>query len=550
MLKKELIDIKLSNKNVKFYRNLLNSDVHVGDVVKVYSDLISPGSSIPITGICDVCGGEKKISKKSYNKQTNYGKKIFSCSKKCSLYKTKKTNLEKWGVDNIFKSELIKSKIKKTNLEKWGVDNPQKSTEVKNKTKKTNLERWGFEVPSKSDFIKEKVKLTNNNLFGVNYPAMNSKILGKMKTTTYKRYGVDNFSKTEEFKKIIFKKSFDRMLNKLKQHGLLVSSNKSEYVIVCNICNSKFTILQTLMYNRLSNGEVLCTNCNKKKQTIAENKLYDFISSNYEKEIISNKRNIISKEIDIYLPDLKLAFEFNGLYWHSELYKEKNYHLNKTKECLDKEIQLIHVWEDDWNYKRNIVESIILNKLGKSNSIYARNTDIREITDNRIIRKFLNKNHLQGYVGSSIKLGLFYKDELVSLMTFGKLRKSLGQNSKENSYELLRFCNKLNYSVVGGASKLFHYFLRNYSPKEVISYSDNSRYDGDLYEKLGFKLKHNTPVNYYWVIDGIRNHRYNWRKDKLVKKGHDPLKTENEIMKELGHYRIFDSGNKKWIFNC
>jgi hypothetical protein len=379
---------------------------------------------------------------------------------------------------------------------------------------------------------------------------MNSKILGKMKTTTYKRYGVDNFSKTEEFKKIIFKKSFDRMLNKLKQHGLLVSSNKSEYVIVCNICNSKFTILQTLMYNRLSNGEVLCTNCNKKKQTIAENKLYDFISSNYEKEIISNKRNIISKEIDIYLPDLKLAFEFNGLYWHSELYKEKNYHLNKTKECLDKEIQLIHVWEDDWNYKRNIVESIILNKLGKSNSIYARNTDIREITDNRIIRKFLNKNHLQGYVGSSIKLGLFYKDELVSLMTFGKLRKSLGQNSKENSYELLRFCNKLNYSVVGGASKLFHYFLRNYSPKEVISYSDNSRYDGDLYEKLGFKLKHNTPVNYYWVIDGIRNHRYNWRKDKLVKKGHDPLKTENEIMKELGHYRIFDSGNKKWIFNC
>jgi hypothetical protein len=132
-------------------------------------------------------------------------------------------------------------------------------------------------------------------------------------------------------------------------------------------------------------------------------------------------------------------------------------------------------------------------------------------------------------------------------MTFGRLRKSLGQRSKEDTYELLRFCNKLNTNVVGGASKLLKYFEMKYKPIEIISYSDNSRSNGDLYEKIGFKLSHDTVPNYYWVIDGIRKHRFNYRKDKLVKEGHDINKTEIEIMSELGYYRIFDSGSKKWI---
>ena len=118
--------------------------------------------------------------------------------------------------------------------------------------------------------------------------------------------------------------------------------------------------------------------------------------------------------------------------------------------CNSNGIQLFHICEDDWIYKQNIIKSMILNKLGKSsNKIYARKTEVKEVIDNKLVREFLDNNHIQGFVGSKIKLGLFYKDELVSLMTFSKRT-----FMKNEDYELVRFCNKLNTNVIGGASKL------------------------------------------------------------------------------------------------
>ena len=278
-----------------------------------------------------------------------------------------------------------------------------------------------------------------------------------------------------------------------------------------------------------------------------ELELLNFIKENYNGEILSNKKNIIDKELDIYLPDLNLAFEFNGLYWHSEIYKDKLYHYNKTKECEKLGIQLIHIWEDDWLYKNKIVKSMIINKLSRSISIFARKCSIKEV-DNISVKSFLNENHIQGFVGSKVKIGLYYNDELVSLMTFGSLRKSLGVSGRENVWELLRFCNKIGTSVVGGSSKLLKFFINNFKPIEIISYSDNSRSNGNMYEKLGFKFIHNSDPNYYYIVDGIRKHRFDFRKDKLVRNGGDPNKTEIQIMSELGYNRIFDCGAKKWIF--
>ena len=131
-------------------------------------------------------------------------------------------------------------------------------------------------------------------------------------------------------------------------------------------------------------------------------------------------------------------------------------------------------------------------------------------------------------------------------MTFGKLRKSLGSKSIDGSWEMVRFSNKIGYTIIGGASKLFKYFVKKYKPSSVISYSDSSRGNGNLYNKLGFKFVHDTDVNYYWIIDGIRKHRFSYRKDVLVKMGHDKNKTEVEIMWSLGYRRIFDCGSKKW----
>jgi hypothetical protein len=102
--------------------------------------------------------------------------------------------------------------------------------------------------------------------------------------------------------------------------------------------------------------------------------------------------------------------------------------------------------------------------------------------------------------------------------------------------------------VIGGASKLFKYFIKNYNPIEITTYADRSHSKGNLYEKLGFDFIHDTQPNYYYIINGIRKHRFNFRKDKLVSDGYDENMTEHEIMLSRNIYRIFDSGSKKYIY--
>lgn len=546
MLKDEKVKVKVSNKTLLYYSDFF-SNLKVGDEILISSTLIQNGSSVLITGICDFCNKEKIISKKSYNQQTKNSKEPFTCSKKCAILKRKKTCLDKYGEENVFSLDGVKEKYKNTLLKKYGVDNPSKSEKIIDKRKKTCLDRYGYDSASKSELVKKKVIYTNINKFGVEFPSKSDVIKNKMCETTFKRYGVDNFSKTSIFKEKIKLKCLEKMAIKLSNSGTLLTSNDSKYLIKCKICKNDFQILNNLMNSRIRVGDSICLNCNPKKQKIKENKIYSFIEENYSGKIIQNDRSILNgKELDIYLPDLNLAFEFNGLYWHSDIYKDRMYHINKTKECLDKGIQLIHIWEDDWNYKPEIVKSIILNKLKLSKRIFARKCEIK-IPVNKEVKEFLTNNHIQGFVGSRVKIGLYFEGELVSLMTFGNLRKSLGQKYSENTYELLRFCNKLGYSVVGGASKLFNYFAKNYEFNEIISYSDNSRGVGNLYKKLGFELIHETFPNYYWIVDGIRKHRFNFRKDKLVKEGNDSKKTEVQIMNDKGYNRIFDCGNKKWI---
>jgi len=167
----------------------------------------------------------------------------------------------------------------------------------------------------------------------------------------------------------------------------------------------------------------------------------------------------------------------------------------------------------------------------------------------KLVREFLENNHLQGFVGSKIKLGLFFENELINLMTFGKRRVAMGKkSSNEGEFKLLRFCNKLNTNVLGGASKLFKYFKENYIPKEITTYADRSHSNGELYEQLGFKFIGKTTPNYYYIIDGIKHHRFNFRKDKLVKEGFNSNKTKHEIMINRNIFRIYDSGNLKFNF--
>ena len=278
-----------------------------------------------------------------------------------------------------------------------------------------------------------------------------------------------------------------------------------------------------------------------------ERELRDFISS-LNIDFNENTRNIIKPyELDIYIPSKNIAIEFNGLYWHSELFVESDYHLKKTELCEEKGIQLIHIFEDEWVNKRDIVESRLKNLFGVTdNRIFGRKCEIREVpTKEKTI--FLNENHIQGAVGSKINLGLYYNDELVSIMTFGK-RPILNYSE----YELIRFCNKLNTSVIGGASRLLKYFINTYKPNEVISYADRRWSTGNLYEKLGFHFKTNTKVNWFVINQGKRKHRVKYQKHKLIQMGFDKNKTAHKICLENNLYRIYDCGTKKYnlILNC
>lgn len=546
MIKIENIEVKIQSKNKNYYENIIGRKLIIGSLILVESNKIPKKSHLFITGICDFCLSEKKIKMKEYSKQTNNGLSEFSCSKNCSIMKTKKTNLKKYGVENVFQDDVVKYKSKEKKLALYGDENFNNIEKASN----TNLKKYGFKTVLSDPNVREKIKENYYDKYGVYFPSQNTEVLEKMKLTTFNKYGVDNYSRTNDFKNKVKDRWFEKMHSKIEKFGIL-SKVDDGYTIKCNNCNNNFVILNSLMNKRILNNENICLNCNPINVGFSKNEksLLKFITDSYDDEILENSRKVIDCELDIYLPDLKIGFEFNGLYWHSELYKHPTYHLNKTLLCIEKGIDLFHIWEDDWIHKNNIVKSMIMNKLGKTpNKIYARNCQIKEVNDNKVIKKFLIENHIQGFVGSKIKIGLFHNNVLVSLMTFGNLRKSLGQKSKEGSYELLRFCNKINTNVIGGASKLFKFFINNYRVDEVISYSDYSRSNGNLYKTLGFKLSHNSTPNYYYIVDGKRIHRFNFRKDKLIKDGFDPNKTEVDIMNERGYYRIFDCGMQKWIY--
>ena len=330
---------------------------------------------------------------------------------------------------------------------------------------------------------------------------------------------------------------------KYKYDKSTYTNAKSKMKIICSI-HGEF---EQIPDNHL-NKKYGCPKCGLSYNK-SEEELKDFIKS-LNIDIVENNKQIIPPlELDIYIPLYELAIEYDGLYWHSELYKDKNYHLNKTIECEKLGIQLIHVFEDEWLHKKDIVKSRVKNILGlTSNKIFARKCIIKEISSINS-KEFLNNNHIQGNVNSSIKLGLYYNDELVSIMTFGSLRKNLGQKQEDGKYELLRFCNKLDTTVIGGASKLLKHFIKTYQPKQIISYADRRWSIGNLYEKLGFDLTHNSQPNYFYINGLVRENRFSYRKDILIKEGYDVNKSEHCIMLERKIYRIYDCGCKKYELN-
>ena len=276
-----------------------------------------------------------------------------------------------------------------------------------------------------------------------------------------------------------------------------------------------------------------------------QNEVSDFIKS-LGIEVKDNYRKLFNghKELDIYVPDYKLAFEYDGIYWHSNI--DPNYHVNKTNLCEKNGIKLFHIFENEWMnpIKRRIWKSVIMNSVGKSEVIYARKCEVKLVHEG--IKNFLNENHLQGFIPSEINYGLYYEGKLVSLMTFGKSR-----YDKSYDYEILRFCNLINTRVVGAASRLLSHFIKDHPGKSIVSYANRRWSNGKLYESLGFKKVKVLGPSYFYTKDNYTLlSRYQCQKYKLpdlLKDKYNPDLTEYQNMITNKYRIIYDCGNIKYV---
>ena len=514
----------------------------------------------------------KEVQEKT--KQTNlekYGFEHHAQSKEIQD-KAKQTNLEKYGVENPAQCETVKEKMKRTNLEKYGVENPAQAKEIRDKVKQTNLEKYGatcslhgkeiekkvrqtwlkkygVEYPLQSEEIKEKAKQTNLEKYGVEYSIQAKEIQEKIEQTIFRKYGVKSIFQNKEVREKIYKvhkekyyETFRELLN-IKNIELL--SNKEDFItnkvhkFKCLRCGTEFES------DGSNSQRIWCPSCSEKQGTsLKEKDILTFIKSNYNDEIVENDRKQLDgKELDIFFPKLNLAIEFNGSYWHSELYKEKHFHQEKTLLCREKGIRLIHIFEYEWDNNRHKLEGLIKSALGIfEKTIYARECECREVSSFDY-NAFLDLNHLQGKVNSSIRYGLYYEGELVSVIGFGKSR------FKGGEFELYRFCNKLGYRIIGGFSKL----IKHSNVKDFVSYVDLAHFSGKGYKSVGFKELSVTEPNYVYVKNNSVITRISAQKHKLkdlLKEGYDENLSESDNMAKNNWLKVYDCGNLKMKYSA
>lgn len=470
----------------------------------------------------------------------------------------RKNNFEKYGVEHVFQLESVKEKSRQTCVEKYGVEHPMLNRDVVEKTIQHNVEKYGVRSTALLPEVKEKQKQTNLERYGAVCALCNEEVKEKANITLYEHYGVEHVMQSEELRKkasaIELSKSFDSVMERWKSF-VVPLFDKSEYRGFdkpfvydwkCSRCWMEFK--QRIYPTGLGEDRYVprCPNCFPKKKSIEEQEVLNFVKSIYNGAIVENDRTIISpKELDIYLPEKHVAIEFDGLYWHSEEQgKGEEYHLAKTEACEEKGIRLIHIFEDEWNQKQEIVKDRIRSILGiGQRRIFARKCVVKEI-DSKTSNEFLEANHLQGGDNSSIRYGLYFNDELVAAMTFGKPR-----FNRNYDWELVRFASKNGCNVAGGASKLLNHFMRGHSGS-IVSYADRRYSDGNLYEKLGFTQAGISHPNYCYLNGDERLSRYQCQKHRLAKvlgDGFDPLLSEFENMALNGWTKVYDCGNFVYV---
>lgn len=494
--------------------------------------------------VCKVCGGRVKF---------HTGKGFAECcSTKCSnsskdkIQSIEQSKLEKYGDKHYVNPE----KAKDTKVERYGDANYNNRKDAC----KTMMDRYGG-IGNASKEIADKQRQAMMERYGVNSNLELASVQQKNRDIHKCHKGVIVGKSVSTRRKNFVSKNSDWLLEIAEDgtwHG------RCPHPDTCDKCDFKYYEISPTQHQYRSTHPSIeqCTRL-LPIQTFANSgtSLEMFVRDLLDKHNVEyecNDRSVLKKqELDIYIPSKNIAIECNGVYWHSDINKDRLYHFNKWKSCKGQGIQMLSVWEDQIVHHPDIINSIILSKLGiYSHKVGARECELREASSEEA-KEFLDANHLQGNTNAPIRIGLYYKEELVSLMAFGKQRQFMNHGYKDQCWELYRFCNKTGWQVRGGASKIFQHFINQYNPTQVISFASHDISDGHLYEKLGFKFVREQQASYWYIEQTklIRHHRYEFNKQNLIKQGADPNLTEFQIMDTKPYsriLRIYDTGQTKY----
>lgn len=526
--------------------------------------------------------------------------------------KSKETVKQRYGVDNVSQSEVVHDKVKTTMLKRYGVKYTFQNPKLRGKFTSTMLKRYGvehalhdphiksaamkhhaetFSDPEKRTAIRKKANLAFESRYGGRGFA-SPDLSEKSKSTMLTRYGVTHYSASVEGKlriKAIFRSKFgtDNPMQaesvKAKLRATLFKKSSPQMqkfrlnpeAFICElpeyqrtepIIAEKLGVTPSaisLYVQKLRLHNIVNTSISYMEDSICS--ILDEWNIKYSRCV----RSIISPlELDIYIPEHQLAIECNPTITHNSSFntpwggdpKSYMYHKTKSVACRKAGIFLFHIFGYEWEDRPEVIKSMLANLLHKTeHRVYARNTYIEELSSEESMA-FLEANHRQGSTNASIRLGLFEtsSQKLVSVMTFNKVRSTIGETANSNGIvELSRFCNAINTTVVGAASKMFSYFKSKYQFDKIISFSDVAHTKGSLYSILGFHAVNESKPSYVWVSlkGNLYFNRVNCQKKNLPNLFSDVTEadlsnhTEREIMMNHGFAQVFDSGTIRWEYN-
>ena len=471
------------------------------------------------TSYCIVCGKEYEL-KPPYITKT--------CSRKCGQKQgnisRRKTSLDRYGTDNPAQSEIVKQRTRENNLKKWGYDNPSKSPVIKDKIKSTFLRNYNVDNPMKVPEIAEKLKhrcLDTYGGLGLQSPIIRSKV----ESTNLEKYGYENPLGNPEIRKKILDERESRTGYRY------CSSDPNVKAAISKACQEKYGVLWNCMRPECRNASNVISKVNQHFASVLD-----------QHNIVYEMEYPIHRFVyDFYLPNHQVVIEINPTITHNSyfsIYGDSNiiapdYHSNKTHTAHLVGLKCIHVW--DWDDISRIVSI-----LGSKVKIGARNCELRPILKTEA-EKFTSKYHLSGSCrGQIVCYGLFFQNQLVQVMTFGKPR-----YNHNYDFELLRLCTDTNYQIVGGASKLFKQFLLDHPNSTVISYCDRSKFSGNVYDNIGMKYHDTTPSNKIWskgseyITQNLLNQR---GYDQLFDTNYGKGTSNTDLMLQSGWLPVYDCG--------